>query len=443
MAQLADITPVRQIHRGRLLRFTADPGSSRDSHEYFEDGVLLVDNGLVAEAGPAAELLPRLPTGLPETRHGGRLLMPGFIDTHIHFPQLDVIGSGGMQLLDWLNDYTFPEEARFADAAHAATVAELFLDELLRHGTTTALVFCTVHTASVDAFFTAAQRRGLRMIAGKALMDRNCPENLRDPPGGGIDESRSLIERWHGRDRLGYAITPRFAPACSGAQLAAAGRLAAEFPDCHIHSHLAENHAEVAWARTLFPEAGSYLDVYDRHGLVRGRSVYAHCLHLSDADRQRMASAGAAAAFCPTSNLYLGSGLFDLAASDAAGLRYGIATDVGGGTSFSLLRTLDEACKVAKLQGQYLSPLRAFYLATLGAARCLDLAPRIGSLALGSEADFIVLDAEATPLLARRTRACRSLEEQLRVLMTLGDERSIHATYSLGRCIGGTVMGSA
>jgi guanine deaminase len=442
MAQLADITPVRQIHHGRLLRFTGDPAAGA-GHEYFENGVLLVENGLVAEAGPADQLLPRLPAGLPETRHGQRLLLPGFIDTHIHFPQLDVIGSGGMQLLDWLNDYTFPEEARFADVAHAASVAELFLDELLRHGTTTALVFCTVHSASVEAFFTAAQRRGLRMIAGKALMDRHCPENLRDPPGGGIEESRALIQRWHGRDRLGYAVTPRFAPACSPQQLSGAGKLAAEFPDCHIHSHLAENHAEVAWVRELFPDARSYLDVYERYGLVRNRAVYAHCLHLDAEDRERMARAGAAAAFCPTSNLYLGSGLFDLAAADAAGLRYGIATDVGGGTSFSLLRTLDEACKVAKLQGQYLSPLRAFYLVTLGAARCLDLAPRIGSLAQGSEADFIVLDPGATPLLARRVQSCHTLEEELRVLMTLGDERLIHSTYSLGRCIAGTVMENA
>lgn len=443
MAQLADITPVRQIHRGRLLRFTGDPGAGGDGHEYFTDGVLLVENGLVAEAGPAEQLMSRLPSGLPETRHGERLLLPGFIDTHIHFPQLDVIGSGGQQLLDWLTDYTFPEEARFADAAHAAAVAELFLDELLRHGTTTALVFCTVHSASVEAFFSAAQRRGLRMIAGKALMDRHCPDNLRDPPGGGIDQSRALIERWHGRDRLGYAVTPRFAPACSPQQLEGAGRLAAEFPDCHIHSHLAENHAEIAWVRTLFPEAASYLDVYDRYGLVRNRSVYAHCLHLSNEDRERMARAGAAAAFCPTSNLYLGSGLFDLAASDAAGLRYSIATDVGGGTSFSLLRTLDEACKVAKLQGQYLSPLRAFYLATLGAAHCLDLAPRVGSLQPGSEADFIVMDPRSTPLLARRAAASRSLQEELRVLMTLGDDRLIHSTYSLGRCVGGTVMEAA
>jgi guanine deaminase len=424
-------------HRGPLLRFLHDPGSSVSaaSHEYLEDGVLLVQDGHVAAAGPAAQLLRDLPRDLPVTAHPGKLLLPGFIDTHIHYPQLDVVGSGGRELLDWLTNYTYREERRFADATHAALVAEAFLDELARNGTTTALVFCTVHAASSEAFFTAAQRRGLRMIAGKVLMDRNCPEDLQDTAVTGIAESRALLERWHGRDRLSYAITPRFAPASSAAQLQAAGRLAAEYPDTFIHSHLAENLAEVAWVAQLFPDARSYLDVYDRHGLLRERAVYAHCLHLDAQDRQRMATAGAAAAFCPTSNLFLGGGLFDIAATDAAGLRFAIATDIGGGTSFSLLRTLDEAGKVAKLGGQDLSPLRAFYLATLGAARCLGLQEHIGTLAPGSEADFVLLDLEATPLLTRRTRAARSLTDLLRVLITLGDDRAVYATYSAGRLL--------
>ncbi|HEV7631480.1 MAG TPA: guanine deaminase [Steroidobacteraceae bacterium] len=427
----------RSAHRGALLRFTADPGggSEPSSYDYFDDALLVIEAGRVVAAGPAAELLPQLPAGLHVEHHADKLLLPGFIDTHIHFPQVDVIGSGGQQLLDWLADYTFPEEGRFGDAAHAAEVAEVFLDELLRNGTTTALVFCTVHSVSVDVLFTAAQRRGLRLIAGKVLMDRNCPDYLRDTATGGVADSRRLLTQWHGRDRLGYAITPRFVATSSPEQLQAAGQLAAEFPDVHIHSHLAENPAEVDWVKQLFPDARSYLDVYDRFGLVRERSVYAHCIHLDDADRQRMATAGSAAAFCPTSNLYLGSGLFDIAAADRAGLRYSVATDVGGGTSFSLLRTLDEACKVAKLTGQYLSPLRAFYLVTLGAARCLGLQHQVGTLAVGSEADFVVVDPFATELLARRSRSARSLTDTLRLLLTLGDDRAIHATYSFGRLV--------
>ncbi len=437
MAHGTDASPLLSAHRGALLRFRADPGASNDaaSHDYFEDGLLLIEDGRVAACGPATELLAQLPRSLAVTHHVDSLILPGFIDTHIHYPQVDVIGAGGQGLLDWLETYTFPQERRFSDFAHASAVAEVFLDELARNGTTTALVFCTVHAASVEAFFTAAQRRGLRMIAGKVLMDRNCPEYLRDTADEGIATSRQLLTRWHGQDRLGYAITPRFAPTSTPEQLLAAGRLAAEFPDVHIHSHLAENHDEIEWVGRLYPEARSYLDVYDRCGLVRERAVYAHCLHMDDVDRLRMASAGAAAAFCPTSNLYLGSGLFDIHAADRTGQRFSVATDVGGGTSFSLLRTLDEACKVAKLTGQYLSPLRAFYLVTLGAARCLGLQHQIGTLATGSEADFVVLDLQATELLARRTRAAHALNDVLSALLTLGDDRAVRATYSLGRLI--------
>ena len=364
-------------------------------------------------------------------------MLPGFIDTHIHYPQSDVIAAGGRQLLDWLENYTFVEERRFADPEHAAEVAEFFLDELARNGTTTALVFCTVHPVSVDAFFAAAARRRLRMIAGKVLMDRNAPPALCDSPERADAESRALIERWHGRDRLLYAITPRFAPTSSEAQLQVAGQLAREFPDAFIHSHLAENHDEIRWVRELFPASRSYLDVYDRFGLLRERAVYAHCIYLDAADRRRMAQSGAAAAFCPTSNLYLGSGLFDIAAADAAGMRFSTATDVGGGTSFSMLRTLDEARKVARLQGQDLSPLRALYLATLGAARCLKVDDRIGRLEVGAEADFIVLDLEATALMARRGAAAATLSDALRILITLGDDRAIAATYILGHQVHG------
>jgi guanine deaminase len=427
------------VHRGQILSFVADPGggANADSYRYFSDGAFIVEGGRIAAIGPAESLLAQIPTGTPVADHGRNLLLPGFIDTHTHYVQSDVIGAGGRRLLDWLQDYTFVEERRFHDAQHAAQVAEFFLDELARNGTTTALVFCSVHPASVDAFFEAADRRQLRMIAGKVLMDRNAPQDLCDSPAIADRESRALLERWHGRGRLHYAITPRFAPTSSEAQLQVAGELARDFPGAFIHSHLAENHDEIAWVRRLFPASRSYLDVYDHYGLLRDRAVYAHCIYLDADDRRRMAQSGAAAAFCPTSNLYLGSGLFDIAAADAAGMRFSTATDIGGGSSFSMLRTLDEARKVARLQGQDLHPLRAFYLATLGAARCLKLEDRIGTLDLGREADFIVLDLQSTELIARRTAAARSLSDVLRILMTLGDDRAIKATYILGRQVHG------
>ncbi|NKF24239.1 guanine deaminase [Solimonas marina] len=420
-----------QAHRGAVLYFTDDPRDGDGSGQvvHHEDGLLVVEHGRVQAVGPADALLATLPADITLIDHGSDLLMPGLIDTHIHFPQTEVIGSGGRQLLDWLDDYVFAVERRFGDPAYAREVAEVFLDELLRNGTTTALVFCTVHKTSVDAFFAAAARRGLRMIAGKVLMDRNCPEYLRDTADDGARETRELIEAWHGTERLSVAITPRFAPTSTPEQLAAAGRLAAEYPSTYIHSHLAENPSEIAWVRELFPERRSYLDVYDHYGLLRERAVYAHAIHLDQTDRRRMADCGACAAHSPTSNLYLGSGLFDFDASDAAGLRFGVATDVGGGTSFSMLRTLGEAYKVAQMKGQRLTPLRAFYLATLGNARILQLQDRIGTFAPGSEADFIAVDLQATPLLARRLRACRTLSEKLLVLMTLGDERAVRQTY--------------
>ena len=439
MAHLADVragaaTGV-DAHRGAILHFRSDPGTSEtgEAFEYWPDGLLIVEQGRVVVAGPAAELLGTLGADTNLIEHGERLILPGFIDTHIHYPQTDVIGSGGAHLLDWLEKYTFPAEQRFGDAEHAREVADFFLDELLSNGTTTAQVLGTVHKTSVEEFFSAAEARGLRMIAGKVLMDQHCPESLRDNAADGERDSRALIEAWHGRNRLHYAITPRFAPTSSRAQLESAGRLAREFPDVFIHSHLAENRDEIAWVRELNPSARSYLDVYDSYGLLRERAVYAHCIYLDRLDRERMAASGACAAFSPTSNLYLGSGLFDIAATDAAGMRFAIATDVGGGTSFSMLRTMGEAYKVAQMLGQRLSPLRAFYLTTLGAARVLSLHDRIGNFAPGMEADFVVLDLQSTPLLARRSEQSRSLSERLLLLMTLGDDRAVAATYILGR----------
>jgi guanine deaminase len=428
-------TETLQAHRGQILSFRSDPGShdAPESFQHFNDGLLILQDGNIVEAGPAAELSAKLPRDLPIIEHGRCILLPGFVDTHIHYPQTDIIACGGRQLLDWLQDYTFPEERKFADAQHAANVADFFLDELLRNGTTTALVLATVHRTSVDAFFSAASRRNLRMIAGKMLMDRNAPEYLRDSAHEGEVETRELIDAWHDHQRLSYAITPRFAPTSSDAQLKSAGRLAVRYPNVYIQSHVAENPDEIAWVQQLFPKAKSYLDVYDQHGLVRERAIYAHCIHLNDADRMRMAQTGAAAAFCPTSNLFLGSGLFSIAAADAAGMRFSIATDVGGGTTFNMLRTMSEGYKVAQLRGEKLSALRAFYLATLGGARNLGCEHRIGRFAPGIEADFIVLDLEATPLISRRAARCNSLSDTLFMLMTLGDDRVIRNTYILGK----------
>ncbi len=426
----------RVAHCGSILHFRADPGRDDDAaaYEYWEQGALIVADGRVEAVGPAASLLSSASEReLPRVEHGQGLIMPGFIDTHIHYAQVDVIAAGGRNLLEWLEHYTYPAELRFADPVYARTVAEFFLDELMRQGTTTAQVLGTVHKSSAEAFFQAAAARGLRMIAGKTLMDRNCPEGLRDSAAGGEREMRELIAAWHGHERLLYAITPRFAPTSTVAQLESAGRLAREYPDVFIHSHLAENRLEVQWVRELFPDSRSYLDVYERYGLLRERSTFAHCIYLDQTDRQRMAQSGAGAAFAPSSNLYLGSGLFDLDASDAAGMRFALASDVGGGSSFSMLHTMAEAYKVAHLQGQRLSPLRAFYLATLAGARMLGLDAKIGRFAPGSEADFIVLDPAATPLLARRMAEARSLSERLLLYMILGDERAVAATYITGR----------
>lgn len=425
---------MRTAHRGSLLHFRADPGASDDAgtYEYWDSGALIVADGHIEAVGPAAQLLAGQPD-LAVVDHGARLILPGFIDTHIHYPQTDIIAAGGRNLLDWLEHYAFPAEQQFADRSHARRVAEFFLDELLRNGTTTAQVLGTVHSGSIDAFFEAANARHLRMIGGKTLMDRDSPPLLRDTAADGEREMRQLIETWHGRDRLHYAITVRFALTSSEAQLAGAGELAREYPEVFIHSHLAENPAEVEAVRRQFPRDRSYLSVYDRFGLLRERATYAHCIYLDETDRRRMADSGAGAAFCPSSNLYLGSGLFDLAASDAAGMRYALATDVGGGSSFSMLRTMAEAYKVAQLRGQSLSPLRAFYLSTLAGAQMLRLSDRIGRFAPGMEADFIVLDPEATPLLARRMQQARTLSERLQLYMILGDDRAIAATYILGR----------
>jgi guanine deaminase len=424
-----------QAFRASLLHFTADPAVSPDAHRWHEDGLLVVENGKVNAAGDYAALHTSLPPGTPVTDYRGKLITPGFIDTHVHYPQTDMIASPAPGLLPWLDNFTFPTERRFDNPVHARAVAEFFLDELLRCGTTTALVYCTVHPQSADAFFEASSARGLRMAAGKVLMDRHCPGFLQDCAETGGRDSEDLIRRWHGKGRNLYALTPRFAPTSTEAQLQVAGELARAYPDVYIQTHVSENQDECRWAMELFPGARSYLDVYDRYGLLRPRAVYGHCIWLDEHDRARMAATGAAAAVCPTSNLFLGSGLFDFAKADAAGMLLSLATDVGAGTSFSMLQTMNEAYKVARLQGSYLPALRMFYLATLGAARSLRLEGVIGSFAAGVEADFIVLDPKATPLLARRTSHCGSLEELLFALALLGDDRAVAASYAQGRLV--------
>ena len=419
--------------RASLFHFLGDPAEEGErAHEYFDDGLLVVADGLVRAAGDAGALLPTLPADVTLVDYRGKLIVPGFVDAHVHYPQIDIIAAHGEALLEWLERYTYPAERRFADPVHAREVADFFLAELLRNGTTTAMVFATVHRQSVDAFFEAAQARGARMIAGKCMMDRHCPEYLRDTAESSYEESRELIARWHGRDRLLYAVTPRFAPTSTERQLELAGRLLDEHPGVYLQSHVAENRAEVAWAKELFPWSRSYLDVYDRFGLLRERAVYGHCIHLDDADRARMAATGAAISFCPTSNLFLGSGLFDIDATRRHGVRVAFGTDVGGGTSFSMLRTQAEAYKVVQLAGGRLSPLSAFYHASLGGARALHLDDRIGNFVGGKEGDFVVLDLAATPLIERRMKHAASVAERLFALAMLGDDRNIVATYLTG-----------
>lgn len=422
--------------RGEIAAFRDDPARGGEAAvAHHADGMLVVRDGLVCALGDRRGIAASLPPGTAVVDLRGKLILPGFVDAHAHFAQTDMIAAHGAQLLEWLERHTFPAERRMLAPEHAAEVARFFLDELLRNGTTTALVYATAQAQPVDTFFAEAERRGLRMICGKSLMDRDGPGDLRDTAARGYEESRELIARWHGRARLRYAVSPRWAPGCSEEQLRLAGRLLDEHDGLHLQSHLAENRDEVQLAAKLFPWSRSYADVYDRFGLLRERAVYAHGIWIDDADRDRLAASGTAIAFCPTANLFLGSGLFDLAAARARGVRVCIGTDVGAGTSFSVLRTLAAAYGVCQLRGHSLAPLEAFHLATRGGAEALGVADRVGGLAVGQEADFVVLDPAATPLLARRTARAQSLAEKLFALMMLGDDRAVAATYVLGRCV--------
>ncbi|KAB0679272.1 guanine deaminase [Aureimonas leprariae] len=422
---------IRLAVRGRIVSFDGGPGDAPTVHE---QGVVLVDaEGLVAAVGDAAELLPTLPPGARVCDHHRHIVMPGFVDPHLHMPQTQVVGSFGTELMEWLAKYTFPEESRYGDPDVAEAAARFLVDELLRNGTTTAAVYCTSHPVSVDAFLAECERRSLRMLAGKVMMDRNAPPRLLDTPERGYEETTALIGRWHGRGRLEIAITPRFAPTSTDAQLTATGLLAAEHPGLAIQTHLSENHQEIAFVAELFPWAADYTSVYERFGLVRPRALFGHCIHLSEREREALGRAGASAIFCPTSNLFLGSGLFDLAATRAAGIRVGLATDIGGGTSYSMLRTAAEAYKVLALNGQRLTAFEAFHLMTAGNAEAMGMEARIGLLRPGMEADLVVLDTGATPAMRRRMERVETLAEELFALMTMGDDRAVVATYALGR----------
>ncbi|MDQ0469720.1 guanine deaminase [Labrys wisconsinensis] len=425
--------------RGAAITFVADPFlvDPAEALVHIDDALILIEDGRIVSVGAFAAA--EVPAGVPVEHYPDALLASGFIDTHVHYSQLEMVGAFGARLLEWLERYTFPAELRFADKAHADRVAALFLRELLRNGTTTACVHCTVHPQSVDAFFEESERFNTRMIAGKVLMDRNAPAGLTDTPERGYAESKALIERWHGRGRQLYCITPRFAPTSTPAQLEAAGRLWREHPTAYVQTHLSEDAAEVAWVRELFPEADNYLDVYHRAGLTGRRAIFAHGIHLDEDEFCLCHRTGSALSHCPTSNLFLGSGLFRAFEAKRADrpVFTGLGTDVGGGTSLSQLQTLNEAYKVAALnatagRGEKLRPAQAFYLATRGGAEALALEDTIGSLAPGCEADIVVLDLKASPLVAFRLQAAPTIEDKLFALMTLADERTVRATYVAG-----------
>ena len=420
------------IFRSSILHFLSDPDVyGKDAYEFFDDGGLVVDDseGVVLALGPFDSVKQ---SGAKIVDYSGTLLMPGLIDTHIHYSQLQVIGSYGEQLLDWLNNYTFPAERAFHDEAHAAKMSEFFLDELLRCGTTTALVFGSVHKQSVEQFFEASHKRNTRMICGKVMMDRNAPDFLTDTPKSSYSESKTLIKTWHKKGRQLYAITPRFAITSTPEQLAAAGKLMKEFPDCYMQTHISENKDEVEFVQKLFPDALDYLDVYDKHNLLGPRSVFAHGIHLLPREHARLRETQASVSFCPTSNLFLGSGLLNVAKLEEEKVIYSVATDVGGGTSMSMLQTLHEAYKVCQLNGHRLSPLKSLYLATLGNSKSLLLEDKIGSFRVGNEADFIVLDFNSTPLMSLKQASCNTLAEKLFAMIILGDDRAVKATYIAG-----------
>ena len=420
---------------GQVLQFDGDPfvdGEGAARHE--SHGAVLVRDGRIADVGPA----DRLRAAHPQARitdHGRALISAGFVDAHVHYPQTAIIASWGKRLIDWLNLYTFPEEMRFADPAYAAEIANRYLDLTLAQGTTSVCTYATIHPTSVDAIFQAAQARGQRVWAGKTCMDRNAPEGLRDTPQSAYDDSRRLLEKWHGVDRLSYVVTPRFSPTSTPEQLAALGALWRAHPECLMQTHLSEQTDEIAWVRDLFPQARDYLDTYEAQGLLGQGAVYGHAIHLTDRERDRLAEAGASLVHCPTSNTFIGSGLFDMGL--ARRLRVGLATDTGGGSSFSMLRTMAAAYEVSQLRGQPLHPAQLWWLATQGSARALHAETRIGNIALGMEADLVVIDLACTLAIEQATRRAEDIWQALFPTIMMGDDRAIREVYVGGRGVGG------
>jgi len=421
------------IIRGRVFSFIAEPKDIDDeeSYIYIENGAVAIENGKIIARGEFDEIfLSNKNAKIID--HRPHLLMAGFIDPHIHFVQMQVIASYGANLLEWLNKYTFKEEQKFADLNHSKIIAKAFFDEMIRNGTTSVSAFCSVHLASLDAFFNEAQKRNMAVIAGKVMMDRNCPDALQDTAQSGYEESQSLIKKWHNKNRLKYAITPRFAITSSPEQLEMAGALVRENPTCYMQTHLSENKAEIALTKQLYPEHKDYLSIYNHYGLLGKKSLFAHAIHLSQSEKTMLADSSSVAVSCPTSNLFLGSGLYDLEAMKKAGVRSAIATDIGAGTSYSMLKTLDEFYKIQQLNGNRLNPFMSFYMATLGNAKALSLENNIGNLEVKTDADIIVLNSSATPAMALRAKTINDLSEELFLLQVMGDDRALVQTYIAG-----------
>ena len=416
---------------GQVLGFSGDPFEAGPEAAHHEaQGAVLIEAGRILDTGPAETLRASYPAARV-TDYGKSLISAGFVDAHVHYPQTAIIASWGKRLIDWLNLYTFPEEMRFADPAYAAEIAERYLDLAIANGTTSFCSFATIHPQSVEAIFSAAQARGMRGFAGKTCMDRNAPEALRDTAQSAYDDSKRLLVNWHGVDRLGYVITPRFSPTSTPDQLAALGALWAEHPDCLMQTHLSEQTDEIAWVKELFPEARDYLDTYETHGLLREGGVYGHAIHLTPRERDRLAEAGASLVHCPTSNTFIGSGLFDMGL--ARRLRVGLATDTGGGSSFSMLRTMAAAYEIGQLRGQALHPAELWWLATVGSARALRADHQIGNIAPGMEADLVVLDLASTPAIEQATRRADDIWQALFPTIMMGDDRAIRAVWIGGK----------
>lgn len=430
-----------KILRGPAVTFKKDPFLFGDEAAlHFEsDAVIVITDGKIKSFGSYSSLKDSLPKDVEVTVYKDSLIMPGFIDTHIHYPQTQIIGAFGKQLIDWLNNYTFIAEQQFANYEHAKSVAKVFVQESFRAGTTTSAVYCTVHPHSVDAIFEEASKFNMRMIAGKVLMNRNAPPELLDTAQSSYDDSKALIKKWHGKGRLSYAITPRFAPTSTHEQMELAGALWKENPGVYMQTHISENKGEIAWVNELFPERKGYLDVYDHFGLVGERAIFGHAIHLTDSEWDRMHESGSAVSHCPTSNEFLGSGLFPFpkAKDKKRPVRVGLATDIGAGTSFSQLQSMNESYKIAQLEGYSLSSVMAFYLATRGAAESLYMEDKIGSIEVGMEADLLVLDLKATPLIDFRMGFCKDINEILFILMTLGDDRATKSVYVAGEKVYG------